>query len=49
MSIFTNGKGDILAAKVRIYANEPEEYFTFIIPEAYFCVEGLDGFSFLLW
>ena len=27
--------GDVVAAKVRVYAAEPEEYLTFITPEAY--------------
>ena len=39
VSIFTNDKGDIIAAKVRIYADEPEEYYTFITPEAYFALK----------
>ncbi len=31
----TNEKGEIIAAKLIIYAGEPEEYYTFITPEAY--------------
>jgi hypothetical protein len=31
----TNEKGEVIAAKVIIYADEPEEYYTFITPEAY--------------
>jgi integrase len=27
--------GKIIAARIRIYASDPEEYFTFITPEAY--------------
>ena len=32
----TNEKGEIIAPKLIIYADEPEEYYTFITPEAYF-------------
>ena len=39
ISIFTNDKGEVIAAKVRIYADEPEEYYTFITPEAYFALK----------
>lgn len=28
-------KGEIISAKLLIYADEPEEYYTFITPEAY--------------
>jgi hypothetical protein len=31
----TNDKGEIISAKLLIYADEPEEYYTFITPEAY--------------
>jgi hypothetical protein len=30
-----NENGDIIAAKLLVYPNEPEEYFTFMTPEAY--------------
>jgi hypothetical protein len=30
----TNEKGDVIAAKLLVYADEPEEYYTFITPEA---------------
>jgi len=30
-----NEKGQVIAAKFLIYADEPEEYYTFITPEAY--------------
>jgi hypothetical protein len=30
-----NENGDIVAAKLLVYPNEPEEYFTFMTPEAY--------------
>lgn len=39
VSTFANDKGDVIAAKVRIYADEPEEYYTFITPEAYFALK----------
>jgi len=29
------GDGSVAAAKLRVYAGEPEEYFTFVTPEAY--------------
>jgi integrase len=31
----TNENGDIIAAKVQVYAGDTEEYYTFITPEAY--------------
>lgn len=36
VSPITNDNGDVIAAKVTIYTDEPEEYYTFITPEAYF-------------
>jgi hypothetical protein len=30
-----NEKGEVIAAKLVIYADEPEEYYTFMTPEAY--------------
>ena len=35
MPQFSKETGEIVAAKIIIYAGEPEEYFTFITPEAY--------------
>jgi hypothetical protein len=35
MPKYDKNSGEIVAAKVIIYAGEPEEYFTFITPEAY--------------
>jgi len=35
VSPITNEKGEIIAAKLIIYADEPEEYYTFITPEAF--------------
>jgi hypothetical protein len=32
-------EGEVLGAKVRVYADEPEEYYAFITPEAYFVVK----------
>jgi hypothetical protein len=31
----SNDKGEVIAAKMVIYAEEEDEYYTFIIPEAY--------------
>jgi hypothetical protein len=35
VSPITNEKGEIIAAKLLVYAGEPDEYYTFITPEAY--------------
>jgi hypothetical protein len=35
ISPITNEKGEVIAAKLLVYADEPEEYYTFITPEAY--------------
>ena len=35
VSPITNEKGEAIAAKLLVYADEPEEYYTFITPEAY--------------
>ena len=35
VSPITNEKGEVMAAKLLVYADEPEEYYTFITPEAY--------------
>jgi hypothetical protein len=35
----TNEKGDIVAAKLIVYAGEHDEYFSFLTPEAYFALE----------
>jgi hypothetical protein len=35
----TDDKGEIIAAKLVVYADEPEEYYTFITPEAYFAIK----------
>jgi hypothetical protein len=34
-SPITDDKGDVVAAKLVVYAEEPEQYYTFISPEAY--------------
>jgi integrase len=39
VSPITNDDAEVIAAKVRIYADEPEEYYTFITPEAYFALK----------
>jgi len=36
-----DGKGEISAAKVIIYAEEVDEYYTFITSEAYFALKGV--------
>jgi integrase len=40
----TNDKAEVIAAKIRIYADEPEEYYTFITPEAYFALKDWMAF-----
>jgi hypothetical protein len=35
----TNEKGEVIAAKLLVYADEPEEYYTFITPEAYSAIK----------
>jgi hypothetical protein len=35
-----NKYGSLIAAKVIVYAGEPDEYFTFITPESYFALES---------
>jgi hypothetical protein len=35
----TNDKGEIVAAKLIVYAEEYDEYFSFITPEAYFALK----------
>ena len=35
VSPIINDKGEIISAKLLIYADEPEEYYTFITSEAY--------------
>lgn len=32
-------KGQIMAAKIIVYANDVEEYYSFITPEAYYCLK----------
>ena len=39
ISPITNEKGEIISAKLLIYADEPEEYYTFITPEAYHAIK----------
>jgi hypothetical protein len=34
-----NEKGEVIAAKLLIYADEPEEYYTFITPDAYYALK----------
>lgn len=33
-------KTDVIAAKIRVYVDEDDEYYTFISPEAYFVLKG---------
>ncbi len=40
MPQFSSETGEIIAAKVIIYAGEPDEYFTFITPEAYYALKS---------
>lgn len=35
----TNDKGQIMAAKIIVYANDAEEYYSFITPEAFYCLK----------
>ena len=35
VSPITNDKGEIIAAKLLVYAGDPEQYYTFLTPEAY--------------
>jgi len=35
-----NKNGNLVAAKMIVYAGEPDEYFTFMTPEAYFALES---------
>jgi len=37
ISPINNEKEEVIAAKLLVYADEPEEYYTFITPEAYDC------------
>jgi len=37
---------EVIAAKLLVYADEPEEYYTFITPEAYSALK--DGWTFAL-
>jgi hypothetical protein len=39
VSPVTNEKEEVIAAKLLIYADEPEEYYTFITPEAYSAIK----------
>jgi hypothetical protein len=36
----SNDKGEIIAAELIVYAGEPEQYYTFITPEAYNALKG---------
>lgn len=40
VSPITNDKGDIIAARLRIYHDSPEAYYTFITPESYFALKN---------
>jgi hypothetical protein len=42
------GSGEIVAAKLIVYASEPEEYFSFITPEAYHALKAYMDFH-ALW
>jgi hypothetical protein len=39
LSSIANEKGEVIAAKLRVYADEPEEYYNFVTPEAYFALK----------
>ena len=39
----------LLAAKLLVYAGEPEEYVTLVTPEAYTALEDLDKLSQIVW
>jgi integrase len=40
MSFQSKKDGDLVAAKMMVYTGEPDEYFTFISPEAYHALES---------
>jgi hypothetical protein len=46
---FTDDKGEIICAKLIVYAGDIEEYYSFVTAEAYSCLKGMDGLSCFLW
>ena len=41
--------GKIVAAKIIVYAGEPEQYFSFITPEAYNSLKEWMDYQSILW
>jgi hypothetical protein len=42
--MYSNNSGDLVAAKLQVYVNENDEYFTFMTPEAYLTLKEYINF-----